>query len=199
MVAFPYAGLYLGLIGVFDVAADRQRVELAWSPDTVQWHRIQPGSPIIPNSPRQGDYDWGCIFATRPIVKEGEIQIYYAGCNGKFFDWRDGSLCLATLPKDRWAGYSNDEGQAGTLLTKPTVCRARHLLVTADASDGVVEIEVLNEAGDRIASSTPVRGNVTDANIRWKSEIDLQSVVGKRVRLRLNIERATVYSFAFAE
>jgi hypothetical protein len=199
MVAFPYAGIYLGLIGVYDVPAGHQWVELAWSPDTVQWHRIQPGTPLIPNSSRKGDYDWGCIFATRPIVNDEEIRIYYAGCNGKFFDWRDGFLCLATLPKDRWAGYRSNADRAGTILTQPLVCSAENLRVTADAKDGAIEIEVLNDAGTSVARSAPIRGNVTDAKIDWTSAGGLKSAIGKRVTLRISVDRAIMYSFVFVE
>ena len=111
MVVFPYQGIYLGLMGVYDVSAGHQWTELAWSPDTIQWHQINPGTPFIPNSAKEGDYDWGCIFATRPIIGKDEVRLYYAGCNGKFFDWRDGFLCLATLPLDHWAGSTTPSKQ----------------------------------------------------------------------------------------
>ena len=110
-----------------------------------------------------------------------------------------GSCVWRSLPKDRWAGYRNDEGHGGTILTQPLDCPARHLLVTADAEGGKVEIEVLDEAGVSLARSEPVSGNVTDAKIHWTAPAAMQSVVGKRVRLRLKVDRATVYSFAFVE
>ncbi|MDZ4818777.1 MAG: hypothetical protein SGJ20_07375 [Planctomycetota bacterium] len=199
MVVFAYSGVYLGLIGVFDVAEGRQWVELAWSPDTVRWHRIQPGKSLIPNGSKNGVYDWGCIFATRPIVQKNETRIYYAGCNGKFFDWRDGSLCMATLPKDRWAGYGCSDDRKGTILTQPLTCSASKLLVTADAKGGAVEIDVLDEAGNWLSHSEPLCGDVTDAQIYWTDAAAVKSAVGKRVRLRLRVDRAIVYSFAFVD
>jgi hypothetical protein len=197
MVVFPYEGIYLGLMGVYDVAAGRQWTELAWSPDTIQWHQIKPGTPFIPNSAKEGDYDWGCIFATRPIVGKDEIRIYYAGCNGKFFDWRDGFLCLATLPQDRWAGYENTNKTAGTILTQPVVCCSGALAVTADAKGGRITIDLLDEGGKELATSEAVTGNVTDKPVQWKANFDQQKVVGKQVRIRFKIEDATAYSFSF--
>ncbi len=50
MPVFRHAGVYVGLIGLFDTVASRQHVELAWSPDSIQWHRVCPGTPLIANS-----------------------------------------------------------------------------------------------------------------------------------------------------
>jgi len=142
MVAFRYASVYLGLIGVFDTVAGRQWVELAWSPDSLTWHRLQAGVPFIPNSRQEGAYDWGCIFADRPIVRGDEVRIYYSACNGRFLDWRDAFLCLATMGKDRWAGYRAEPGKAGTVLTSPLACPGSRLAITADAKGGSVAKEI---------------------------------------------------------
>ena len=78
MIVFPTCGVYIGLVGVMtfpDENSDhgvKQHAELAWSPDTVTWHRIQEGTPFIGHSPavheRFGEtpYDWGTIFAACP-------------------------------------------------------------------------------------------------------------------------------------
>ena len=68
MQVFPYAGIYLALIMWFRWHSDdRVQCELAWSADTVRWERISPGMPLIPLSEKEGDYDWGCIYGSRPI------------------------------------------------------------------------------------------------------------------------------------
>ena len=45
LVGFPYFGVYLGLLDVYYAAGARQEVhcELAWSPDFLNWHRIDEG------------------------------------------------------------------------------------------------------------------------------------------------------------
>jgi len=50
MPVFRYADIYLGLVAVFRTREDRVHTELAWSPDTITWHRIQPGTPFIGNA-----------------------------------------------------------------------------------------------------------------------------------------------------
>ena len=46
MLVLPHAGVYVGMVGLFDIEASRQWCELAWSPDSKQWHRSQPGKPL---------------------------------------------------------------------------------------------------------------------------------------------------------
>ena len=194
MVAFRYEGLYLGLLGMYDVPANHQWVELTWSPDTVHWHRILPGTPFIPNGPKEGDYDWGCVFAAQPVIRADEIRLYYAGCNGKFYDWRDGFLCLATVGKDRWAGYRSEGGQEGTVVTHPVDCRSNRLTITADAKGGSVRVTVLDETGKDLIHCQPISEDVTDRTVA-----DLSAYVGNPLRLRFELRRATIYSFALVD
>ncbi len=125
MPFFRYGDIYLGLLMIIRLSEERVHCELAWSPDTIRWERISPGTPFIPNSPVKGRYDWGCVYAAdAPIVMNDRIRIYYAGSNGHHRYWRDGFLCLATLRPDGWAGYEPvDLGQAGVVVTKPLIWR----------------------------------------------------------------------------
>jgi hypothetical protein len=69
MPVFRYAGVHLGLVMILRRGEDRVHCELTWSPDTTTWHRIAPGTPLIPNSDKPGDYDWGCVYAAAvPVV-----------------------------------------------------------------------------------------------------------------------------------
>ena len=117
MVIFRDGGVYLGLLGCMNYPSKetrngvRQHIELAWSPDSYKWHRINPGTPFISNSKSNNNeygkmpYDWGCVFPSAPVFVDDEIRIYYGASDWYFFDWRKGGLALATLGKDRWAGY----------------------------------------------------------------------------------------------
>ena len=105
MPVVPHAGVYLGMVGLFDINASRQWCELAWSPDTVTWHRVDPGSPLIVNSPNKGGYDWGCVYtAAYPVFLRDQIRLYYGGSDDKHFGWRKGAFCLARLRPDGFAG-----------------------------------------------------------------------------------------------
>lgn len=190
MPSFRYGDVYLGLIGVFDVEADRQWVELAWSPDSIDWRRILPGTPFIPNG-KKGSYDWGCIFADQPILNESEIRIYYSACNGNFFGWRDAFLCLATLKPDHWAGYKSDSKDKATVQTKTLSCNGTKLALTADV-EGTIACSVYDKNGKELAQLETVKDDVTNQVVG-----DLTKFEGKEIQLRFELQDATLYSFAF--
>lgn len=148
LVVFPAAGVYIGLLGVMEFL-DRsnynikQHVELAWSPDTKIWYRIEEGKPFIANSPAEKEhygytpYDWGTVFASAPIFLEDEIRIYYGACDWYFMDWRKGYLALATLRPDGWAGFEQVSMDAPAVITTTTVSGdLASLNITADVKKG---------------------------------------------------------------
>ena len=196
MPVFRYAGVYLGLPAIFDEVSDRVHTELAWSADTVTWHRVDAGTPLIANAPRKGAYDWGTVYASPPILESDAIRIYYGGCDGGHFDWRDGFLCLATLRPDGFAAYEPAErGRPAVVVTQPVVLGTR-LRVTADAGEGSITVVILDAAGAVLRTSLPLRGDVTDATVPWPPEAaDLRALAGRRVRLRFEIDGAKLYSF----
>ena len=199
MPVFRYGAIYLGLLMIIRQHDDRVQCELAWSPDTVRWERINPGTPLIPNGSTAGDYDWGCLYAAQaPVVLEDEIRIYYGGFNGTHGRWRDGSLCLATLRPDGWAGYEPvDSAHSGTVVTTPTEAGGE-LSLTADAAGGSVLVTVVNGDGSEVATSTPIEENVTNHPVTFAASDQLVQLSGRRVRLRFDLHNAKLYSFAFS-
>jgi hypothetical protein len=175
---------------------DRTHTELAWSPDTTTWHRIEPGVALVPNSPKKGDYDWGTIYASQPVVLKNEIRIYYGGGNGAHTDWRKGFLMLATLRPDGFAGYEPvDANESGVVISRSLVC-GKELKLTADAKGGMVSVAVADAAGNVLAQSEPVTDDVTDQVVSWKDGGALQAFAGQTIVLRWEIRRAKLYAFA---
>ena len=201
MPVFRHAGVYLGLVMIFRPGPNRVHCELAWSPDTLAWHRIDAGTPLIPNSERKGDYDWGCVYAAAcPVFRDNEVRLYYGASNGTHHGWRDGFLALATLRPDGFAGYAPIEpGKPGTLLTRPVVCSGKTLRVTADAAGGSVRATVLDADGKELATGQPVSGDVTDAAVALGKGQALSTLQGKPVRLRFELDKSKLYSFSFAD
>jgi len=200
MPVFRYGGVYLGLIALFNTQADRTHVELAWSPDTVEWHRVCPGTPLIPNGDTEGGYDWGCVYpGAYPIFLEDTIRLYYAGSNNRHTTWRNGFLCLANLRPDGFAGYecvSADE--PAVLLTECLALCGDTLRLTADVEPGgsiVVALE--NEEGEERVRSAPVAATCSDGAVAWRTGWDWSSVNGAQGRLRFEIDRSRLYSFGF--
>jgi len=200
MPVFRYAGVYIGLPVIFNSKTDRSHTELAWSPNTITWHRICLGTPLIANSEKKGDYDWGCVYAAAyPIFQKKEIRLYYGGSNGPHTDWRDGFFCLATLRPDGFAGYEPiKETKPAIIVTKDIICRTKLLQVTADIKEGgYVRVSIINEQGNKLADTLPIKKTVTDAEVTWKKDIDFSSLLGKDIRLKFIFMKAKLYSFSF--
>jgi len=209
MVVFPTGGVYIGLLGVMEFHDKsnynvRQHIELAWSPDTITWHRIEQGKAFIENSSAEKEfygempYDWGTAFASAPVFLEDEIRIYYGACDWYFFDWRKGCLALATLRPDGWAGYEQISTDAPAVITTKTVSGdLASLSITADVKNGgSVIVAVVNEYGKELAHSEPIDNTVTSARIKWQDDVkNLTSISDGKARLKFTLTNAKLYSF----
>ena len=208
MIVFPTRGIYIGLLGIMVYPADsniavKQHVELAWSADTVHWHRIAEGTPFIGHTPAETErygalpYDWGTIFASAPIFLDDEIRIYYGAGDGYFFNWRNGYLALATLRPDSWAGYESiSAGTSAFITTQPLTFDEPSVGITADIwAGGSVRVEILDKAGSQYAVSKPIQTSVTDAQVEWDTRRSLASLRGDAIRLRFQFHNAKLYAF----
>jgi len=201
MPVIPHAGVYIGMVGLFDIGASRQWCELAWSPDSIEWRRIQPGKPLIPNGAVMGDYDWGCIFASRPIVRKDEILLYYGANDGRFMAWRNGYLALARLRPDGFAGYEQIAGgsnKTGSLTTNAVSVVGDSLCISADvAPSGFVKVTVLDKDNKPLAQGQLVTTTVSDAKIQWKDNFSLKNLKGKEIKLKFELRESKLFSFSF--
>lgn len=198
MPVFRYAGVYLGLPVIFQPKTDRSHTELAWSADTIDWHRIEPGSPLIPTSSSRAAYDWGCVYAAAcPIVRDDEIRIYYGASNGPHTDWRDGFFALATLRPDGFAGYEPvDDGKPSVVVTSIVSVVGDTLRITADAEGGSIRVTAIDAAGNELAISRPIADDVTDRPVVFPEGFML-SGHGNSIRLRFELDSAKLYAFSF--
>lgn len=222
MPAFAYGSGYLGFLMVYNAGTDRTvDCELAWSPDTVHWRRVLPGTPLIPRGPQmasgrrepagealsgtprlpaepQGSYDGGCIYAQAgpPLLCGGRLLVFYGGSAVVHRGWKRHCLpCLAYLRPDGFAAYEpTAPDAAGTLVTNPLRCAGQPLQISADAQGGSVRVAVLDDQGHQIAASQSVESDVTDAEVRWADGVSFESLRGRTVRLRLELCRAKLYA-----
>lgn len=197
MPVFPYAGIYFGLVAMFNTEADTVDCELAWSPDTFRWERVCGGTPFIPRG-KPGSCDCGCIYgAASPVLRDGKLQIYYLGANGFHTSWREGSLNLARLDVDHFAGYKHDNcGNPGRVRTTARIMDASKLKVTADCGSGSLVVNVIDEGGRRIARSKPMHANAVDAQVEWRELADLRSISNKRLQLEFELRGSQLFSFS---
>jgi len=193
MPYFFYEGVFLGLLAIHDQKSDRVWTELAWSSDTITWDRIDIGNPLIPNSEKKFDYDYGCIFAAaKPIIKKNEIQIFYSSSDNLHTGWRNGYFSLATLRPDGFAGYVQENlEEKGAIFTKSIKYNGGSLKLTADIyKGGSVKVYVLNVNGEQIGSSKFIRRTITDETVDFIDEINEE-----KISLKIEIKKAKVYSF----
>ena len=190
---FPYANGYLGFVMMYHVGTDRTvDCELAWSPDTVNWTRLAPGTPFIPRGPK-GSYDGACIYAPSgpAIAQDGKLLIFYGGDFFPHQGWKRHCLpCLARVRADGFAGYEPSVADAeATVVTQPLLVTGP-IQVSADVR-GSLRVRVLDEAG---FTDAVISGDVTDGEVKWPGR-DAAALRGKMVRLKFTLRDAKLYAF----
>jgi len=194
MPVFYHAGVYLGLLAVYNGETDKTTTELTWSPDTKVWNRISPGIPLIPNSEKVLDHDYGCIYACAlPIFLKDEIRLYYGGSDYLHFGWRNGSLSLATLRPDGFAGIKQSKIEKKSLIkTKPIMIDKQKLRLSADVYEGgYVKVTILDLDNTILAVSQKIKQNVTDKVLVFNKNIE-----NKQIKLEFDFQKSTIYSYS---
>jgi hypothetical protein len=197
MPVFFYGGIYIGLVAIHQQDADRVWTELTWSADTKNWTRISPGIPLIPCSDQKLDYDYGCVYpCAYPVFLQNEIRLYYGGSDYLHSGWRTGSLCLATLRPDGFAGYEQEANEKPGVVTTTVIPYAGQTIqVTADVEkDGWVKVSILNKDGNLIETAQAISTTVTDNQLSIQKKID-----SNEVQLRFELRNAKIYSFKFVD
>jgi len=194
MPTFFYSGVYLGLLAIYQQSTDRVWTEVTWSPDTRNWYRIDKGNPLISNSEKALDYDYGCVYAcATPVFTDDKIMLYYGGSDWLHFGWRNGFLCLASLRPDGFAGYVQENlNLEGVILTRLIDYKGGQLKLTADVENGgSIKVSVLNSDGEQIATSKSISKTITDEMLHLNNIINEENI-----SLKIEIMQAKVYSFS---
>jgi len=194
MPVFFHGGVYLGFVAIHEQSSDRVWTELAWSADTKKWHRIDPGTPLIPCAETKLAYDYGCVFACAyPIFLKNEIRLYYGGSDWLHTSWRNGSLCLATLRPDGFAGYEQvAKDKPAVITTSPIPYSGQVIQLTADvARGGSINVRVVDRAGKELTASETITKTATDGRLEM-----IEKPGEKHIRLKFELNKAKLYSFS---
>lgn len=200
MPVFYHAGVFIGLVAIHaQPPIDRVWTELAWSPDSKQWNRISPGTPLIPCSDKVLAYDYGCVYAcAHPVFLPNQIRLYYGGSDYYHYGWRSGNLSLATLRPDGFAGYEQKSAaNPAMIVTKSIDLSSTTLRVSADVqTNGEVKVTITDVHDNPLATPVTIRKTVTDQPIELliPSANDAES---QKIKLRFEIQNAKLYSFGF--
>jgi hypothetical protein len=197
MPVFYYGGIYIGLVAIHNQLSDRVHTELTWSSDTRTWHRVSPGIPLIPNSEKELEYDWGCVYAAAyPVFLKDEIRLYYGGSDYLHTGWRCGFFCLATLRPDGFAGYEQvSEEKPAVITTTPVSYSGQKVRITADVTEGgSIHVSLVDEDGNYIAAAETVSKTVTDGHLRLSKRIEADEI-----RIKFEFGNAKLYSFSLID
>jgi hypothetical protein len=204
--AVAYESLMLGLFTIWPgQPKDRAKpnyVCLGFSRDGFHWHRPDH-RPFVGVSEQHGDWNWanvqsaggGCLVA-------GEKLYFYVSGRAGVKGSTESGVCttgLATLRRDGFASMDAEESE-GTLTTRPVRFTGKHLFVNAEASQGELSVEVLDEAGKAIAPFTRdncffVTNDGTLQSVAWNGTDDLSPLVDKPVRFKFYLRTAKLYAF----
>jgi len=218
---FHYQNRYLCLNQVLRRAGERGNlmidIELMVSRDGVAWERPYRKTPFLPRNPA-GGFDGGSMFTNaNPIVLDGQIRFYYGaypgtavgGTRGPARDpYGDTGVGLASIPRDRFAGIraverTDQRALGGVLehrgqitLRALDLTDARRITLNADARDGWIKTELLNERGYRMRGYTqdeaiPRYGDSLAHAAAWRGAAGLPA---GRFLLRIHLYRAEVFA-----
>ncbi len=187
MQVTAYAGIYVGFPEMFHRRGFKQELqgtlynELAFSQDGRNWQRISQGQAFLPiGSP--GNWDHGMVrIMSNPVIINNELYFYFQGIRGLHIHpqkpgWGQRACGLATLRLDGFC--SLDAGpEGGTLLTVPFWPEGKHLYINADAREGEIRVEVLQEysaPGNKetglfsLENCIPFSGDALAHRVEWK-------------------------------
>jgi hypothetical protein len=216
MTAFPYAGQYIGLLGVFNITQDIAHTQpnqssvdgpvssqIVHSRDAITWERFEDRTAVIaPDGLGDtSDFDDGLILGvSNPIVTDEEIRVYYTGMtteHGGTMPPKTASIGLATWRLDGFASLHADG--VGTATTNLLDLPDGKLVVNVDAVGGSLRASLVDEHGAAIAGyglddSIPITSDELDAVVQWQGRSMLPSDVDASIVFYL--EDADLYSFS---
>jgi hypothetical protein len=195
----PYAGYIFGKI----------HVEVVSSRDGVNWTRQQGDltggrQPILELGP-EGAWDSMMLFtANHPLLEDGEIKLYYGGCDedhGSVGTNGSAAVGLATLRKDGFASLDAQGASRGLITTLPLEGAQGPLRLNfRTTTSGSVKVEVLDAQGEVLpgyseADCDALQGDEIDRAVSWGAVTTLPTFPCE-LRLRFILQDASIYSFA---
>lgn len=164
---------------------------------------IYAEKPLIPRGP-DGTFDKDMIHNAATIVTwQDEHWLYYTGWpNGHMRHPYLPAIGLAKLPLDRFVYLEPwKDAEPGWLITKPFKLEGTRLELNADARNGWLAIEALDEDGNPLPGFTREESRRLEAvdglrlAPRWRDQADLAGLRGRIVRLKIYLKSAQLFAF----
>ena len=223
---FMHLGRYFSINQILDRSAGTINAEFMSSRDGLRWDRSFANAWVIPRGPPE-KFDAGSIITNgTPIITDEEMRFYYGAYRGTAIggvglnrqevgskDYHSG-VGLAITPRDRLVaiGIHPDSPVKGQKKGQPkkvntignVTLRAldltgiQSITLNADATQGRVRLELLNEDGYRLRGFTkddalPITTDTIAHEARWK-EKSLHDLPPGRYLLRIHLESADLFA-----
>jgi len=204
MTLCPYEDVYIGFLMMHytDGANDTIDNQLAISSDLKSWHRVGGRKPFLPIGD-EGPWESKMVFSisSTPIRVGDELYFYYnAQPNVHWAKYKDrtGAIGLAKLRLDGFVSVCTD-GE-GFLMTKPFTFEGDTLRVNADAGNGELKVQIVDEVQEPYEGyiSKPFKGDSVDHVIEWPDGKSIGDLQGKVVRLKFLMKNMHLFSFAIS-
>lgn len=200
MTVFRRGDLFFGQLQLYETVHHHLYFELVWSGDGLNWHRLpQSDQRIFLNIGSQDAWDKGMVsLFEKPVLVGDVMRFYYSGQDKAHDGFGIYGIGMATTKRDRLIGVRSLPNSPGRVLTRPIVVNG-DLFINAQVK-GEVRVEVRSAIRDEPLVDwtadvcTPFSGDELDASICWGDK-RLSDLKGKVVRLRFQLEDATLYSF----
>lgn len=212
LTCYNYAQVYVGYLWVYHMAPEDETIDiqLTTSRDGIHFTRCCRREVFIPNGPHEY-YDHEITVGEQhaPIIVNDRVYLFYEACNYKHTQADStrpdsvitGGLC--TFNRDRFVSLQTGAPEPCRVVTKPFVVDYPRLFLNAATwGDGVIQVEVLGRDwrvidGFTAQEANRIQGNALNHPVRWTSKPDLAPLVGKQVRLKLNMSDARLHALHF--
>ena len=200
-----YEGLYLGMVWVYREGVDGAiDTSLATSRDGIHWERTLDRQTFL-SLGAPGSWEDGMVRVSQKfIVVEDQIYLYYGGVQGahtgrKFAQVERQHRPMLGLARLRRDGFvSLDAGdEEGYLLSKPLLLEDGELHVNTDAAAGFLAAALTDDRGTPLEGYTSGRYTTDSVDAVLNFDRPLAALQGKEVRLRFQMQRASLYSYWF--
>ena len=177
----------------------RNEVGMGYSRDGFHFYR-PTYEPVMGVNETEGAWNWGNMQSVIgvPIIVGDSLYLYSSGRRKNKVMW-DGysSTGLAMLRRDGFVSMHAE--QQGILTTENLIFDGKYFFVNAEAE--YLQVEILDKEGNVIPGfskddcASMRQLNSTKQLVTWKSNMSLENLIGKIVKLRFYVTKGDLYAF----
>jgi len=168
MSRYPIGNIQIGFLNVLHKTMNTMDVQLVYTRDGYDWHRLNKGQPFLTMGP-PGAWDQCMVTVmSQPIQVGNELYIFHGGSQSHHDWWMSGplegldapevhdfskvgyGLGLAKLRLDGFVSLDGSPVREGILVTRPLISNGEKLVINAKVGEGgYIQVEVADGA-DRL-------------------------------------------------